>query len=72
YKAGKSPDALNGVTPSVLMLPLLTRADPEPGSVRVDFKRALESVFLRDIDRRAKDKLPENLMVKRRKKLNAA
>jgi hypothetical protein len=38
----------------------------------VDFKRAPESVFLRDIDRWAKDKLPENLMVKRRKKLNAA
>jgi hypothetical protein len=72
YKARKSPNALNGVTPSVLMLPLLTKVSPESGCVRVNFKRALESVFLRDIDRWVKDKLPENLMVKRRKKLNAA
>jgi hypothetical protein len=72
YKARKSPGAPNGVTPSVLMLPLLTEVNPESGCVRVDFKRALESVFLRDIDRWAKDKLPENLTVKRRKKLNAA
>jgi hypothetical protein len=51
YKVRKSPNALNGVTPSVLMLPLLTGVNPESGCVRVDFKRALESVFLRDIDR---------------------
>jgi murein L,D-transpeptidase YcbB/YkuD len=54
------------------MLPLLTGVNPESGSVRVDFKRALESVFLRDIDRWAEDKLSENLAVKRRKKLNVA
>jgi hypothetical protein len=67
YKARKSPNALNGVTSSVLMLPLLTGVNPESGSVRVDFKRAPESVFLRDIDWWTEDKLPENLMVKRRK-----
>jgi hypothetical protein len=35
----------------------------------VDFKRALENVFLRDIDRWEKDKFSENLMVKQRKKI---
>jgi hypothetical protein len=72
YKARKSPNALNGVTPYVLMLPLLTKVNPVSGCVRVDFKRALESVFLRDIDRWAEDNLSENLVVKRRKKLNTA
>jgi hypothetical protein len=38
----------------------------------VDFKRALESVFPRDIDQWARDNLSENLVVKRRKKLNPA
>jgi hypothetical protein len=72
YKARKSPNALNGVTPYVLMLPLLTKVNPESGSIHVDFKQALESVFLRDIDQWADDNLSENLAVKRRKKLNAA
>jgi hypothetical protein len=72
YKERKSPNALNGVTPYVLMLPLLTKSNPESGCLQVDFKKALESVFLRDIDKWAKDNLSENLVVKRRNKLKAA
>jgi hypothetical protein len=72
YKQRKSPNALNGVTSYVLMLPLLTKSDPESGCVRIDFKNALEHVFLRDIDKWEKDSLSENRTVKRRKILNAA
>jgi CRISPR/Cas system CMR-associated protein Cmr5 small subunit len=72
YKERKSPKALNGVTPYVLMLPLSTKSNPESGCLRVDFKKALEDVFLRDIDKWEKDNLSENLVVKRRNKLNAA
>jgi len=72
YKERKSPNALNGVTPYVLMLPLLTKSNPDSGSLRIDFKAALEGVFLRDIDKWRKDNLSENLAVKRKNKLNAA
>ena len=51
YKKRKSPNALNGVTSYVLMLPLLTKSDPKSGYIRMDFKYALESTFLRDIDK---------------------
>jgi hypothetical protein len=37
----------------------------------LDFKEALESVFLRDIDKWREDNLSENLAVKRSEKLNA-
>lgn len=69
YKDRKSPYALNGVTPYVLMLPLLTKSNQQSGSIEVDFKNALESVFLRDIDNWKETNLSENLAVKRRKKL---
>jgi hypothetical protein len=72
YKERKSPNALHGVTPYVLMLPLLTKSNPESGSFRLNFKEALERVFLRNIDKWAEDNLSENLVVKRKTKLNAA
>jgi hypothetical protein len=72
YKERKSPNPLNGVTPYVLMLPLLTMSNPESGCIYMDFKKALECVFLRDIDKWAEDNLSENLAVKRINKLNAA
>ena len=72
YKERKSPNALHGVTPYVFMLPLLTKSNPESGGLRIDCKKALERVFLRDIDKWEKDNLSENLAVKRRSKLRAA
>ena len=72
YKQRKSPNALNGVTSYVLLLPLLTKASPETGAIGVDFKKALEDVFLRDINAWTKDNLSENLTVIRRKTLKAA
>jgi murein L,D-transpeptidase YcbB/YkuD len=55
-----------------LILPLLTKPDPDSGCIRVDFKEALEDVFLHDIDKWANNNLSENLHVKRRRKLKAA
>jgi len=72
YKERKPPNSLNGVTPYVLMLPLLTKSNVETGSFRIDFKDALETVFLRDIDKWTEDNLSENLAIKRKKILNAA
>jgi SAM-dependent methyltransferase len=72
YKERKSPNKLNGVTSYVLMLPLLTKSNPESNCCSIDFKKSLESVFLRDIDTWEKDKLSENLVVKRRRKLKVA
>ena len=72
YKERKSLNRLNGVTSHVLMLPLLTKSCPEKGSISVDFKEALERVFLRDIDQWTIDNLSENLAVKRQQKLNMA
>ena len=72
YKKRKSPNALNGVTSYVLMLPLLTKSDPKSGNIRMDFKYALESTFLRDIDKWTKENLSENLTIKRKKMLNVA
>ena len=72
YKQRKSPNSLNGVTSYVLLLPLLTEVSPKTGAVGLNFKKALEAVFLRDIKSWTKDNLSENLTVKRRKTLNAA
>jgi hypothetical protein len=72
YKMRKSPDALNGVTSYVLMLPLLTKLKSEAGSRTIDFKESLEGIFLRDITKWTKDNLSENLSFKRRQKLIAA
>jgi hypothetical protein len=72
YKQGKSPDKLTGVTINVLTLPLLTKSDPETGRIKIDFKQALESVFLRDIHKWKEDKLSDNLTVKRMNVLNAS
>jgi hypothetical protein len=72
YKERKSPNALNGVTRYVLILPLLTKSDPDSSCIRVDFKEALEDVFLRDIDKWANNNLSENLQVKQRRKLKVA
>jgi len=72
YKDRKSPNALNGVTSYVLMLPLLTKVNSDTGCFAMDFKKALESVFLRDINQWKTDNLSENLVVKRKNILCAA
>ena len=72
YKSKKSPNPLHGVTPFVLMLPLHTRIGTKNGSASFDFKSSLESVFMSDIEQWKKEKLLENQVYKRIRKLNAA
>lgn len=72
YKERKSPNALNGVTGYILLLPVLTKINPESGCFSLNVKDILENVFLRDIDTWEKDNLSENLAVKRRKTFEAA
>jgi hypothetical protein len=57
------------VTVYVLILPFLTKFHLESGSLQLDFKEALERVFLRNIDKWAEDNLSENLAVKRYNRL---
>jgi len=72
YKGRKSDNKLNGVTTSILMLPVLTRRDNESGKIDINYKNNFEKVFLKEINIWKEDKLTENLFVKRRKKLKAA
>ena len=66
-KIRKSPNPLNGVTTQIFILPVLTKKDSRTGFVDIDFKRALESVFLRDLNDWRIQNLTENLVVKRTK-----
>ena len=71
YKFRKSPNPLNGVTTQILMLPVLTKINSQTGESGIDFKRALEGVFLRDLAEWRSKHLTENLVVKRTKTLMA-
>ena len=67
FKARKADNPLNGITPSVLLLPLLTQINPAENKVNMNFKTALESVFLADLAQWKEDNLIENQVVKRNK-----
>jgi hypothetical protein len=69
YKFKKSKNRLNGITPYVLVLPLLTKMGEGYKPSSVDFKSSLEGVFMNDLKTWEKDNLTENLAVKRRLKL---
>ena len=62
---------LNGITPYVLVIPLMAAAGHKAKPTKLDFKAKLESVFMKDLTRWKEDNLTENLVVKRRKKLAA-
>ena len=72
FKDRKSPNPLNGVTPFVLLLPLYARISNKKKREKFDFKQSLESVFMSDIAGWKKEKLIENQVSMRIKKLNAA
>ena len=72
YKDRKSPNPLNGVTKQVLLLPVLTKTDSNTHTVDICFKKALEGVFLKDLEQWKDDNLSDNLVVKRRKILKAS
>jgi hypothetical protein len=72
FKDRKSPNPLHGVTPFVLLLPLYARISNKKETVNFDFKQSLESVFLSEIEDWRKEKLLENQVSMRIKKLKAA
>jgi hypothetical protein len=69
YKFRRSKNRLNGITAYVLLLPLLTRIGGLHERPNIDFKDALESVFMKDLKTWTKNNLTENLAVKRKIKL---
>jgi hypothetical protein len=71
YKFRKSPNTLHGVTPYVLILPLLTRMNVKGNGLETNVKANLENVYMRDLHQWTKEHLIENQTIKRRKKLTA-
>jgi hypothetical protein len=69
FKARQADNLLNGITPSVLLLSLLTQIETTKNKVNMNFKAALESVFLTDLAQWKEDNLIENQVVKRNEKL---
>jgi hypothetical protein len=69
YKFRRARNALNGITPYVLIIPLIAAVGHEPKASKLDFKGNLEGVLMRDLAVWKKEKLTENLTIKRRKKL---
>jgi hypothetical protein len=65
YKFRKSKNQLNGITPYVLVLPLLTKTGEGHKPSPVDFKFSLKNVFMKDPVTWKNDNLTENLAVKR-------
>jgi hypothetical protein len=51
------------------MLPLLTEIKKSDNQSDINFKEALECVYMKDLKDRARDNLTENLAVKRKNKL---
>jgi hypothetical protein len=71
YKKRKSPNAMNGVTKQIFLLPLMTRMKAETGIHNACFKTYLEHVFLKDLDDWKDTHLSVNGTVKRKKILCA-
>jgi len=70
YKARKSPNKLNGVTPFVLFLPLYTELSKDSKVKKFDFKEALENTTMKDVERWTEHNLKPNRMKLRMEKLN--
>ena len=68
FKYRKSPNSLHGVTPAILLLPVLTALNRQEKKLNFDPKEALETVKLKDIDQWAQEYLVEN-QVRRRTKI---
>ncbi|GHT04042.1 hypothetical protein AGMMS49525_09950 [Bacteroidia bacterium] len=71
FKSRKSPNSLNGITKQVLILPLRTKIDVTTGLSNINFKSALENVFLKDLDAWKAENLTDHQAVMRRKKMAA-
>ena len=72
YKARKSANKLNGVTPYVLFVPIYTRLINDKQAKKFDFKAALEEKRIGEIDIWSKKNLSPNLVQLRTKQLKKA
>lgn len=72
YKARKSPNKLNGVTPYILFMPIYIRLTKDLQAKKFDFKATLEEKRIWEIDSWAKSNLTPNLMQLRSKRLKKA
>jgi len=72
YKARKSTNKLNGVTPYILFVPIYTRLINEKQAKRFNFKVALEDKRIGDIGNWAKKNLSPNLVQLRTEQLKKA
>jgi len=62
YKARKSPNKLNGITPFILFAPIYTKLRNNSKSKMFNFKIALEEKRMRDIEEWRKENLTQNLV----------
>lgn len=67
YKSRKSPNKLHGITPFILFLPIQARLLAKSSAKGFNFKEALETVYLKEVDEWSKDKLTKNLVQMRTK-----
>ena len=67
FKSHKADNGLNGVTPFALVLPVLTKVNPEKPKINIDFKVALEETFMTDLKQWNQEHLIENQIIRRRK-----
>jgi hypothetical protein len=72
YKARKSPNKLNGVTPYILFMPIYTRLTKDSHAKKFDFKATLEDKRIWEIDAWAKKNLSPNLVQLRTRRLQKA
>jgi hypothetical protein len=69
YKSRKASNALHGITPFVLTLPVFTKIDSENNVVNINLKQALESVSMANLKQWNVNNLIENQIVRRNKML---
>lgn len=69
YKARKSPNKLNGVTPFILFLPIYARLSGKVQDKVFDFKGALESKRMKHVETWKKENLTRNLLQLRSERL---
>lgn len=72
YKARKSPNKLNGITPFILFVPIYTMLRNNSQSKMFDFKSALEEMRMRNIEEWRKENLTQNLVQLRINRLGKA
>ena len=71
YKSRISKNSLHGITSYVLILPLMSKINAERTHVDINFKTALEEIYMRDLHQWEMENLTKNQTIKRRNMLSA-